>query len=53
MLIKQGQSLEELVETRTGVERGVQCDSGGDRTPPTEGAAGKPAVCDEIRLSSL
>ena len=34
----------DLVEMKTSTERGAQGESGGDQSPPTEGAAGRDAV---------
>ena len=42
--MEQGLALEELVEIKTSIERGAQGESGGDQSPPTEGAAGRTAV---------
>ena len=43
-ILEQGLALEELVEMKTSIERGAQGESGGDQSPPTEGAEGRAAV---------
>ena len=43
-ILEQGLALDELVEMTTSIERGVQGESGGDQSQPTEGAAGRVAV---------
>ena len=43
-ILEQGLALEEMVEMKTSIERGTQEESGGDQSPPTEGAAGWGAV---------
>ena len=39
-ILEQGLALDELVEMKTSTERGAQGESGGDQSPPAEGAAG-------------
>ena len=43
-ILEQGLALDELVEMKTIIECGAQGESGGDQSPPTEGAAGRAAV---------
>ena len=44
-ILEQGLALDELVEMmKTSIEHGVQGESGGDQSQPTEGAAGRVAV---------
>ena len=49
--MEQGFALEELVEMKTSIERGAHGESGGDQSPPTEGAAGRVAVPPSSELS--
>ena len=50
-ILEQGLALEELVEMKTSIERGAQGESGGDQSPPTEGATGRAAVPPSSGLS--
>ena len=50
-ILEQGLALDELVEMKTSIERGVQGESGGDQSQPTEGAAGRVAVPPSSELS--
>ena len=50
-ILEQGLPVEELVEMKTSIERGAQGESGGDQSPPTEGAARRAAVPPSSELS--
>ena len=43
-IFEQGLAFDELVEMKTNIERGAQGESGGNQSPPTEGAAWGAAV---------
>ena len=49
--MEQGLALDELVEMKTSIERGAQGESGGDQSPPSEGAVGTVAVPPSSELS--
>ena len=50
-ILQQGLALDEMVDMKTSIERGAQGESGGDQSPPTEGAAGRAAVPPSSELS--
>ena len=50
-ILEQGLALDELVEMKTSIERGAQGESGGDQSPPIEGAPGRAAVPPSSELS--
>ena len=49
--MEQGLSLDELVDTKTSIERGAQRESCWNQSPPTEGVAGRAAVPPSSELS--
>ena len=53
MILEQGLTLDELVGMKASLEREAQQESGGERSPPTTGAAGRDAVPHYRRSSPM